>query len=203
MNETVIKLFRPMVTPQDAAVQLDFVPPLQRRRLSKLQQRYFAMAHAITHDQPQDYRVVFASQDGEDALTKKLVAAFNEEHDVSPMRFSTSVYNAAPGLYSIFTKNKASYSAIAGESETLDCSLLEALIADEPTLWVYAEETNQTPTVGAFILPAEAAAPDGAWVCQLKAGDPNAADVTTDRLSAFFAGETDSLVSRYFTLVRV
>ena len=203
MNETVIQLFRPTVIPHDATVQLDFVPPLQRRRLSKLQQRYFAMAHQITAELTQDYRVVFASQDGEDDLTKKLVATFNDEHDVSPMRFSTSVYNAAPGLYSIFTKNKASYSAIAAASETLDCSLLEALITEESTLWVYAEETNQTPTLGALILPDGVPAPADTWRCKCMAGDPTAADLTTDVLSSFLLGETTTLVTRYFTLVRL
>ncbi len=199
MKQTIVTLLRPTVIPHDAAVVLDFVPPLQRRRLSRLQQRHFALAHQIASDQPQDYRVIFASQDGEDDLTRKLVAAFNDEGDVSPMRFSTSVYNAAPGLYSIFTKNKASYSAIAAEDETLDCSLLEALLADEPCLWTYAEETNQTPALGVMFFPGKT---DGI-VCEYTPGNPAAPNLTPQDVEAFFTGQTTHLHSRYFTLSRL
>lgn len=194
-------LFRPTVLTRDARLALDFVPPLQRRRLSRLQQRTFAIAHQITADLPKDYRVVFASQDGEDDLTRKLVAAFTIEGDVSPMRFSTSVYNAAPGLYSIFTKNAAAYNALAAGDETLDCSLLEALLVDQRTLWIYSEERTDTPTLGVFILPA-AAALEGSIACQRSEGDVDAPPLTPQRVEAFLKGETSMLTARYFTLTR-
>lgn len=205
MKTRTLFILRPMVLACDAPVTLDFVPPLQRRRLSRLQQRTFAVAHQITEGFPTDYRVVFASQDGEDELTRKLVAAFTIDGDVSPMRFSTSVYNAAPGLYSIFTKNSASYSALAAGDETLDCSLLEMLLAEQRTLWIYSEETHNTPTLGCFMLPEgdyDTAYCDGIC-CQWSAGVVDAPLLTPTVVAAFLNGETKTLCSRYFTLIRV
>lgn len=201
MKTSTFYLCRPTVIASDEPIALPFVPPLQRRRLSLLQQRTFAMAHRITHDLEQDFRVIFASQDGEDDLTRKLVEAFNAEGDVSPMRFSTSVYNAAPGLYSILTKNVASYSAIAAGNETLECSLLEVLSANQRTLWIYSEETNQTPTFGVLIDPVTPCVED-AIPCTCSPGVPDAEAVTPNQVQAFLLGERTTLVSRYFTLTR-
>lgn len=202
MKTRTLFILRPMVLAYDAPVTLDFVPPLQRRRLSRLQQRTFAVAHQMTEGFPQDYRVVFASQDGEDELTRKLVAAFTTEGDVSPMRFSTSVYNAAPGLYSIFTKNAASYSALAAGDETLDCSLLELLLTEQRTLWIYSEETHDTPTLGCLMLPEGDCAGREGVRCQWTAGVADAPLLTPTVVAAFLSGECNTLVSRYFTLTR-
>ena len=118
-----------------------FVPPLQRRRLSPLQKIFFHLARFDGLPLPK--RVVFASRDGEDTLTRRLVEDFHADGTVSPNRFSASVYNAAPGLWSIFTHNAAPYTAVAAGKETIRCGLLEALLpADTPTLFVYAEETG-------------------------------------------------------------
>lgn len=202
IQTTTLTLSKPTVIAHDAPLVLDFIPPLQRRRLSPLQQRAFAIAHAIAGDRAHTYRILFASKYGEDSLTRKLVEAFNQDGDVSPMRFSTSVYNAAPGLYSILTKNEASYSAIAATDETLDCSLLEALISDEPCLWIYAEEIGETATLGFFLKPSSEAAAEGDIICSLGPGHPNAPHLTAETLVAFLKGQTATLQSPYFTLAR-
>lgn len=120
---------------------LSFVPPLLRRRLSPLQKAFFHLAHF--EGQPLPKRVVFASRDGEVTLTRRTVDDFTLDGTVSPACFSSSVYNAAPGLWSVFTKNTAPYTAIAAGAETVRVGLLEALLpADTPTLFVYAEETD-------------------------------------------------------------
>lgn len=120
---------------------VSFVPPLQRRRLSTLQKIFFHLARFDGLPPPK--RIVFASRDGEDALTRRTVADYRADGTVSPGCFSTSVYNAAPGLWSIFTRNPAPYTAVAAGRETVKCGLLEALLpAETPTLFVYAEETE-------------------------------------------------------------
>lgn len=120
---------------------VSFVPPLQRRRLSPLQKIFFHLANM--EGAPKPVRVVFASRDGEDTLTRRLVDDFHADGSVSPNRFSSSVYNAAPGLWSILTGNTAPYTAVAAGRETVRCGLLEALLpAETPTLFVYAEETG-------------------------------------------------------------
>lgn len=139
MRKAII-LARKKVSSLDEA-DLSFVPPLLRRRLSPLQRLFFHLAHF--EGQPLPKRVVFASRDGEVTLTHRTVESFCRDGTVSPACFSSSVYNAAPGLWSVFTKNTAPYTAVAAGAETIRFGLLEALLpADTPTLFVYAEETD-------------------------------------------------------------
>ena len=127
---------RPGETPDIA-----FVPPLQRRRLSPLQKIFFHLAHFDGQTAPRN--VVFASRDGEDTLTRRIVEDFRADGSASPQRFATSVYNAAPGLWSVFTGNRAPYTAIAAGRKTIASGVYEAIHSGiSPTLFVYAEETG-------------------------------------------------------------
>lgn len=123
------------------APDVAFVPPLQRRRLSPLQKLFFHLANLP--DSPRPANIVFASRDGEDTLTRRIVEDFHADGSVSPQRFSTSVYNAAPGLWSVLTKNPAPYTAIAAGDATVRRGVYEAINSElMPTLFVYAEETG-------------------------------------------------------------
>lgn len=120
---------------------LDFLPLSKRRRLSPLQRIFFHLAHF--NGTPEPKSVVFACRDGEDALTRRIVSDFNADGSVSPTAFSSSVYNAAPGLWSVAVGCTAPYTAIAAGRDTIKCGLFEALSAAvSPTLFVYAEETD-------------------------------------------------------------
>lgn len=133
-------LARKVLRPGEA-VDLEFLPPARRRRLSPLQKVFFHLAHF--EGQPAPANVVFASRDGEDTLTRRIVADFHADGTVSPAAFSASVYNAAPGLWSVVTGNRAPYTAVAAGRDTVRCGLIEALTAHvTPTLFVYAEETD-------------------------------------------------------------
>ena len=124
----------------ETAPDVSFVPPLVRRRFSPLQKVFFALAKAIGAECGEE--VVFASRDGEDTLTRRIVDDFHVDGSVSPQRFSTSVYNAAPGLWSVQTKNRSAYTALAAGDDSIECGLIEALRDAEPSAFVYAEETG-------------------------------------------------------------
>ena len=124
-----------------AVPDLSFVPPMQRRRLSPLQRIFFHLAHEAV-PLGVDCEMVFASRWGEVGRTRELVRQYAEEGEVSPQKFSASVYNAAPGLYSIFSKNRAPYTAIAAGEESLENGILLALLAKGPCAFVYAEEVD-------------------------------------------------------------
>lgn len=119
---------------------VSFVPPLVRRRFSPLQRRFFALAKAVGAEDGRE--VVFSSRDGEDMLTRRIVDDYHADGSVSPQRFSASVYNAAPGLWSVFTKNRSAYTAIASGDDSIECGLLEAFGSDALAVFVYAEETG-------------------------------------------------------------
>lgn len=194
---------------QDLAAKpdLSFVPPLQRRRLSHLQAHFFALAHRLTGDLPPEQRaglpIVFASCCGEDTLTRRIVRDFHESGEVSPARFSTSVYNAAPGLYSIFTGDTAAYTAVAAGEHTAEMGLLEALLTPGLCLWIFADEpcTPEACVLGALLETGAAAADEGFLATHLP-GNPSAPAVTSpEALRRFLFREAPLLQTRSFTLV--
>jgi hypothetical protein len=112
-------------------VNVDFMPMALRRRCSTFSKVTLAVAHAAmsrtsTSAQP---RTIFASQHGESTITKDLLNELARDQQLSPMGFSLSVHNAASGLYSIATGNKAPATAIAAGEETFFMGLSEAFLA--------------------------------------------------------------------------
>lgn len=179
----------PAGTPPDVA----FVLPLMRRRLSPLQKIYFALAHAV--EKSPAASSVFATRDGEDAFTRRIVDAFNEDGSVSPHLFSSSVYNAAPGLWSVFTKNRAPYTSVAAGDDTIESGLLEALNGADSALFVYAEETGGG--YGAAVL---FSAESGERRLAVESGDASRPSLTFADLAAFLSGETHELCGRWLTI---
>ncbi|MBP5321234.1 MAG: beta-ketoacyl synthase chain length factor [Kiritimatiellae bacterium] len=178
---------------------MGFVPPLMRRRLSPLQRMVFTLADALTEGGKVRCPLFFASRDGEDSLTRKLVESYNAAGDVSPGRFSTSVYNAAPGLYSILTENRASYGALAAGEETVECGLLEAVLAAGERVWIHAEETEGGYGCGARFADPAAGVQGRAVSCL--AGDPSRPPLTFAAVADFLSGTCNRLEGRYLTLV--
>lgn len=172
---------------------LSFVPPLTRRRFSPLQKVVFSLLNRVA-ESGKEPKVVFASQDGEVKLTHDLVEVFNAEGEVSPWKFSSSVYNAAPGLYSVFTHNRSTYTAIAAGEETIENSLIEAIFEPGDVVWCYAEETGGG--YGAAIRFCEGS---GRVVAvEGKCGGHEA--ITFGDLSRFLKGEKDFVDGRRISL---
>lgn len=182
------------IEPPGCEHDVAFVPPMTRRRLSPLQRIYFSLA-AKVGTVPYESSV-FACRDGEDSLTRRLVEDFNCDGSVSPHRFSTSVYNAAPGLWSVFKRNRAAYTAVASGEGTIEAGLLEALSGPLPALFVYAEETGGG--YGAAMLLGS----DGSAPVVAAPGDPSAPPMCFDALAAFLSGSARSLTGRWLSLCR-
>ena len=174
---------------------VSFVPPLVRRRLSPLQKLFFALAKAVENNPSK--LVVFASRDGEDTLTRRTVEDFQADGSVSPHRFSSSVYNASPGLWSVFTKNRAPYTAIAAGDDTIECGIIELLAGQTPSMFVYAEETDGG--YGAAITLADS----GEEAIDVGDGDPSLPPVGFDAFDAFLRGEATEVKGRFISLRRV
>ena len=109
---------------------VSFVPALARRRLTPVERAAMHVAHEATvqaNAVDGKMPVVFASRWGEIGTTFRLIGQFREEGEMSPAGFSNSVHNAAPGAWSLFTKNTAPYTSIAGRARSLESGFLEAL----------------------------------------------------------------------------
>jgi hypothetical protein len=180
----------------DSAPDVSFVPPLLRRRLSPLQRMFFALARSVGAEDAG--WVVFASRDGEDTITRRMAADFTGDNTVSPNRFSSSVYNAAPGLWSIFAQNRSPYTAIAGGDDTIECGLLELLTVRDvgDAVLVYAEETD-----GGYGAAVRIGATGKAVVVSQaihQAPEP----ITFQNLACFLRGESHALSGKWLALLK-
>ena len=147
---------------------VSFLPMLERRRLTALERVALHVAWKVFRkgegERPlaSEVPVVFASRWGEIGMTFKLMRQMHEEGEMSPAGFSSSVHNAAPGAWSLFTKNRAPYTAIAARDRSYEMGLMESeaqLAAGAPcVLYVYAEEPTPEYYLPAFGAPVAAQA---------------------------------------------
>ncbi|HQQ73774.1 MAG TPA: beta-ketoacyl synthase chain length factor [Pseudomonadales bacterium] len=132
---------RPIAAAPDSP-PVDFIPAMQRRRLSRLSRLSLAAAYSCAGEK-HNLPTVFASRHGEIHRTFGLLSDLAQNEPLSPMAFSLSVHNTASGLYSIATGNTAPSTAIAAGLDTLPMALIEAigqLQRHEEVMVVYAEE---------------------------------------------------------------
>ena len=124
---------------------VSFVPAMERRRLTGVERAALAVAwqaYRAACAEGEQIPVVFASRWGEIGTTIKLMQQLHADGEMSPAGFSNSVHNAAPGHFSLFTRNKAPYTAIAAGADSYAMGLLEAQSMPGKVLFVYAEEAT-------------------------------------------------------------
>jgi len=129
-------------------LDLGFVEPMLRRRLSRLARGVFHCAERLSP--PGDVRVVYASRHGEADRTLGILRELAADREVSPALFSMSVHNAVVGLWSILKGNRAPATALAAGPETFGWGLVEAAgtLAAEPgapVLYLYADDRLPEP----------------------------------------------------------
>ncbi|WP_426287209.1 beta-ketoacyl synthase chain length factor [Luteibacter sp. E-22] len=126
----------------------DFVPAMQRRRLSRLARIVMHAAWPLCGDDEQ-LPFVFASRHGETTHTFAMLDEIGHEAPLSPTRFGLSVHNAIAGQWSILRGQRGESVAIAGEADTFEHAVVEAAT-------LLAEGASAAIVVVAEELPAEA-----------------------------------------------
>lgn len=135
----------PHVVPDDGQQQpaCAFLPPMQRRRLSRLARMTMETAWPLCGEDEQ-LPFVFASRHGETTRTLALLGDIADGQPLSPTQFGLSVHNAVAGQWSILRGQRGESTAIAGEADTFEHAVLEgALLLDTgapAVLVVVAEE---------------------------------------------------------------
>jgi Beta-ketoacyl synthase, N-terminal domain len=121
----------------------DFLPAMQRRRLSRLARMTMHVAWPLCGENEQ-LPFVFASRHGETPRTFALLSEVADEQPLSPTQFGLSVHNAIAGQWSILRGQHGESVAIAGEADTFEHAMVEAatLLGDgaPAVLVVIAEE---------------------------------------------------------------
>ena len=142
MNKPSVKILAQAewrATPDAPRPDVSFVPPMERRRLTGVERAAISVARKV-YPEGEEVPVVFASRWGEIGTTVKLMRQCHEDGEMSPAGFSASVHNAAPGAFSILTKNRAPYTAIAARARSREMGWLEATSMKGRVVFVYAEE---------------------------------------------------------------
>ncbi|WP_037586396.1 beta-ketoacyl synthase chain length factor [Stenoxybacter acetivorans] len=149
---------------------LDFLPPIQRRRLSGAARLMFAAAHPLLADN-QHCPLVYASHDGEINRSFALWLSLLRGEGVSPTSFGLSVHNALPAQWSMLHQDMSEYTALSAEDHfeaafTEACILLQE--GAERVLLAVVDE----PIASEYDLPQAQRAPFAyAFAAVLTAGD--------------------------------
>jgi len=115
--------FCPIV--HDDAPRLDFLPPMQRRRLSSMARMVFASAWPLAEGHP-PMPVVYASRHGETSRGFELLQTLACDEDLSPTSFALSVHNAILGQWSIVRQETCESVALSIEGDGAEHAFLEA-----------------------------------------------------------------------------
>ncbi|MEN4922305.1 beta-ketoacyl synthase chain length factor [Achromobacter spanius] len=126
-----------------SAPRLDFLPPMQRRRLSPLARGVFACAWPLADGYP-DMPMVFASRHGETTRNFGLLQSLAADEPLSPTAFGLSVHNSIAAQWSIIRRETAESVALSVEDDGLEHAFVEAALlfeqGHENVLVVLAEE---------------------------------------------------------------
>ena len=121
---------------------VSFLPPIVRRRLSKLDKCALSVMNSVCAQDIQN--IVFCSQYGEVERLKKIIAQYSEAGEVSPNTFAGSVHNFPVGFFLLNTHKAVPYTAISSHDRSISSGLLTSVIAPYgKTLLCYAEETPE------------------------------------------------------------
>lgn len=145
----------PHAVPDDGKTQpaCAFLPPMQRRRLSRLARMTLETAWPLCDDD-EPLPFVFASRHGETTRTRALLGDLADEQALSPTQFGLSVHNAIAGQWSILRGQRGESVAIAGEADTFEHAMLEGalqLAAGAASVLVVIAEERPPPAYAEWI----------------------------------------------------
>lgn len=173
-------------------VELGFIEPMLRRRLSLLAKMTLKVAHDCVHGLPA-VRFVYASRHGELTRTTSMLDDLAAGESISPTAFSMAVLNSSAGLFSILRHDTTPSTAISASAESFGNGLLEAYMQlvddpERPVLLVYADEP--APSVYGYIEPKESGA--HAIGMLLQSGAPNTIACTSAPNNQTLSSESQS-----------
>jgi len=116
---------RPDAEPADEPPPAELIPPMQRRRTSRLTKMALATALKVAADESLDY-TIFCSQHGEIVRTWDILSSINAGTEISPTAFSQSVHNTTSGLFTILTSSNAPSMSMSSGANSFTHGWLEA-----------------------------------------------------------------------------
>ena len=194
MNEVIFDIKKFSYAEGDE-IDVSFIPMLLRRKLNK-----FGRAGLYTlynaYENSTNPNLVFASCYGDIERVEKLIAQREEDGEVSPAGFSSSVHNATVGLFSLLEKIKTAYNSISAGDKTLSAGFLESIISGE-SLFCYTESLGGVKSISVLTTPQK----DGKFLLCENSENLPPQDGFED-LKTFLEGKTDRFVSDLYMVKR-
>ena len=194
MNEVIFDI-KKFSYAQGDEIDVSFIPMLLRRKLNK-----FGRAGLYTlynaYENSTNPNLVFASCYGDIERVEKLIAQREEDGEVSPAGFSSSVHNATVGLFSLLEKIKTAYNSISAGERTLSAGFLESIISGE-SLFCYTESLGGVKSISVLTTLQK----DGKFLLCENSENLPPQDGFED-LKTFLEGKTDRFVSDLYMVKR-
>ncbi len=194
MNEVIFDI-KKFSYAQGDEIDVSFIPMLLRRKLNK-----FGRAGLYTlynaYENGTNPNLVFASSYGDIERVEKLIAQREEDGEVSPAGFSSSVHNATVGLFSLLEKIKTAYNSISAGDKTLSAGFLESIISGE-SLFCYTESLGGVKSISVLTTPHK----EGKFLLCENSENLPPQDGFED-LKTFLEGKTDRFVSGLYMVKR-
>lgn len=172
-----------------------FIPMMTRRKLDKFGRAALYTIYKVYSGG--ETGLVFASEYGDYERVLKLIKQRQEDGEVSPSGFSSSVHNACIGLFSLLEKIHSSYNSISAGEKTLPLGFLDGIIQNEECIFCYSENLNDLKSVALSI----SVNPDGKYC--LSGNENNyAIKDSFDDFICFLNGESNIYSSDLFMIKR-
>lgn len=122
-------------------LDLSFVPPIVRRRMSVLDKITLSNLNSVYSDNIEN--IVFSSQYGEVTKLLKIIDQYMTEKEVSPNTFSTSVHNYAVSSFLLNKQKPIPYTALSACGQTFLMGLLSSVISNyNNVLYCYSDDNK-------------------------------------------------------------
>ena len=123
---------------QDKNLDISFVPPILRRRLSKTDRAAIFTLKDFFNVKFDEF--IFTSEYGEFDRLEKIISQYTFENEVSPNQFSASVHNYFAGVFLGLINSTVPYSAVSAVDNSLSAGFLQAILSNyDTTLFCYSE----------------------------------------------------------------
>jgi hypothetical protein len=109
----------------DAAPE-DAIPAALRRRMGRLERLAVRCTLGVLDKSGDTDELIFCSRHGNVETLASLLRSIAAREPMSPMAFSGSVHNAAPGLVGQICKERLTHTAVAAGSNTFAAGLIES-----------------------------------------------------------------------------
>lgn len=180
---------------KDEEPDVSFIPMMTRRKLNKFGRAALYTLYKVYENGEPD--LVFASEYGDVERVVKLINQRNDEGEVSPGGFSSSVHNASIGLFSMLEKNTRSYNAISAGKKTAAVGFLESILSKN-AVFCYAESLGGIKSAAVSVFQNN----NGGYILSENCENLPSCDTFEDFIG-FLDGKRDLFVSDGYKIQRV